>query len=84
MNYKQETMNNNAVDETPGMRAAERTAMLDTIYNDTTARNTDTTVDMEITGLDIKNIGVQVEITGVGTKTPGVQDTSHEDNNNED
>ena len=33
--------------------------------------------------MDVNNTGVCVEILGVGINTPGVQDTSHEDNKNE-
>ena len=39
---------------------------------------------MEITVQVVENTGVPVGSTGVDIDTPGVQDTSHEDNNNED
>ena len=34
--------------------------------------------------MDVGNTGVSVEITLVGIENPGVQETSHEDKNNED
>ena len=36
-NYEQEKIYNNAVDETPGMRGTEETAILDAIENDIAA-----------------------------------------------
>ena len=38
---------------------------------------------MKITGDEVGNTGVCVEITVLGIDNPGVQDTFHEDNNNE-
>ena len=38
---------------------------------------------MESKGVDVNSTGVRVEITGVGIDNPGVQDTLHEDKNNE-
>ena len=48
-------MHNNTVDETPGMRAYEETSILDAIENDFFASTTDTTVDMESTGMYVDN-----------------------------
>ena len=66
------------------MGAAEETEILGAIESDNAISTTDTTAYMEITGLDVQNTGVHSESTGVGIKTPGVQDTSHKDKNNED
>ena len=71
-------MDNNDVDKMKGMGATEETSTLYSIENDIAASTTDTTVDIEITGVDVGNKGVRVQITGVGVDTPGVQDISHE------
>ena len=76
-------MDNNAVEKIPGTGSSEETAILDVIENGISARTKDTTVDMEITGVNFGNIGVHVKSTRVGINTPGVQGTAHEYNNNE-
>ena len=71
-------MDNNDVDKMIVMGSTEETSTLYSIENDIAASTTDTTVDIEIIGLDVGNKGVRVQITGVGVDTPGVQDISHE------
>ena len=77
-------MDNNAVEEIPGIWATEETKILDPIENWTATSTIYTTLDMDITGVDIYNTGVRFENTGLSIKTPGVQDTSHKDKNSED
>ena len=82
VNYEQETMDYNAIDEILGIRDAKETAILDAIENYIATSTTDKKIDTEITGVDVGNTGVHVEIKWVGTDTPGLKDTSHEDKKN--
>ena len=56
-------MVNNALDKIPGMGATEEIAILDAIESDIATSTIDTTEYMEITGVEVGNIGVWVEIT---------------------
>ena len=64
------------------MGASEEIEILYGIYNEITDSTTDTTVDMESTGVEVGYIEVHVERKGVGIETPELQDTSHQDKNN--
>ena len=49
-------MDNNNVDKITGMRAAEETSTLEATENDITTSTTDTKVEREITGVEVRNI----------------------------
>ena len=68
-----------AAEETVILDAIENYIAASTIE----ATTNSTIVDMETTGVEVENKLVRVEITGVGIKNPGVQDTLHEVNRND-